>query len=101
MPPAVRRFWFEFDLPSRESQRESALACLSLGVGVTGFDAADCLWMIRDLLPAGGLPPIRALTPDVSLVEFAPRVIGLGVAVWGGGRVFSGDIRHAGGWRRP
>jgi hypothetical protein len=59
MPPTVRRFWFEFELPSPESQRNPTVACLSLGVGVTGFDVADCLWMIRDLLPTLNVPPIR------------------------------------------
>ena len=84
MLPTVRRFWFEFDLPSPESQRDPTFACLSLGVGVTGFDVADCLWMIRDLLPTLSVPPIRTVTPDVSLAKFAPRVLGLGVPVWRG-----------------
>src|SRR5260370_1013632 len=60
MPPTVRRFWFEFDLPSPESQLNPTFACLSLGVGVTGFDVADCLWTIRDLLPTLNPPPRHA-----------------------------------------
>jgi hypothetical protein len=99
MPPTVRRFWFEFDLTSPESQRESTFACLSLGVGVTGFDVADCLWMIRDL-PTVSMPPIRTVTPDVSLVEFAARVPGLGVPVWRG-VWFPPDNLHTSGLWRP
>jgi hypothetical protein len=99
MPPTVRRFWFEFDLPSRESERESAFACLSLGVGVTGFDAADCLWMIRDLLPTLSMPPVHAVTPDVSLAEFAPWMIGLGVPVWRGVWFPADNLRTSGTWR--
>ena len=47
--PTVRRFWFEFDLPAPGRESGPELACLSLGAGVSGFDTADCLWMIRDL----------------------------------------------------
>lgn len=99
MLPTVRRFWFEFDLPSPESQRDPAFACLSLGVGVTGFDVADCLWMIRDLLPTLSVPPIRAVTADVSLAKFAPRVLGLGVPVWRGVWFPPDNLRTSGVWR--
>jgi hypothetical protein len=99
MLPTVRRFWFEFDLPSPGPEGEPAYACLSLGVGVTGFDVADCLWMIRDLLPAVSLPPTRTVTPDVSLAEFAPCMIGLGVLVWRGVWFPGDNLRTSGVWR--
>jgi hypothetical protein len=99
MPPTVRRFWFEFDLPSPGSLRESAFACLSLGAGVTGFDVADCLWMIRDLLPTASVPPVRTVIPDVSLAEFAPRVMGLGVPAWRGVWFPPDNLRTSGVWR--
>jgi hypothetical protein len=101
MPPVVRRFWFEFDLASPGSQPEPTFACLSLGVGVTGFDVADCLWMIRDLLPTARMPPIRSVTPDVSLAEFAPRAPGLGVPVWRGVWFPPDNLRTSGVWRPP
>jgi hypothetical protein len=99
MLPTVRRFWFEFDLPSPGSQRQSAFACLSLGVGVTGFDVADCLWMIRDLLPTVSLPPTSTVIPDISLAQFAPRMIGLGVPVWRGVWFPPDNLRTSGVWR--
>ncbi len=83
--PTVRRFWFEFDLPPWDSGRERPLAILYFGVGVTGFDAADCLWIILDLLPTPSLPPVRSIVPDISLDGFVPPTpSGVGVSVWRG-----------------
>lgn len=88
--PTVRRFWLEFDLPPlkdllREQPRGSGLVQLYVGVGVTGFDVADCLWLVRDLLPASTLPPVSRVVPDISLASFTPPTpIGLGVPVWRG-----------------
>lgn len=98
-PPAVRRFWFEFDLPPWEP-RLAPLFILYYGVGVTGFDAADCLWMVRDLVPVPSLPPVRSITPDVSLADFTPPSrIGLGVPVWRGVWFPPVNLGTSGIWR--
>lgn len=97
--PAVRRFWFEFDLPSWDSRPDPALATLYAGVGVTGFDEADCLTMIRDLMPAARLPPVRSVTQDVSLADFRPGPVGFGVPVWRGVWFPPLNLRTSGNWR--
>lgn len=100
-PPAVvRRFWFEFELPPWKPGLDSSLASLYYGVGVTGFDTADCLWMVRDLVPLPGLPPIRSITPDVSLADFVPpSPISLGVPVWRGVWFPPVNLGTSGIWR--
>jgi hypothetical protein len=106
--PTVRRFWIEFDLPPlddllREPQPGSGLLRVHGGVGVTGFDLADCLWMVRDLLPALTLPPVRRVVPDISLASFRPPAglgqLGLGVPVWRGVWFPPDNLGTSGIWR--
>lgn len=102
----ARRFWIEFDLPPlddllREPQRGGGRLVLHGGIGVTGFDLADCLWMVRDLLlPGSPLPPVRRVVPDISLASFAPPArLGLGVPVWRGVWFPAYNLRTSGIWR--
>ncbi|MFC6010309.1 hypothetical protein [Nocardia lasii] len=73
-----RRFWIEFD------PAECADVRLWEGVGVTGFDVADCLSMVAEMVWDGPLPPVRRIVADVSLAEPLPVRRGLGVSVWRG-----------------
>jgi hypothetical protein len=103
--PIVRRFWIEFHLPPlddllREPQRGDGRLVLHGGVGVTGFDLADCLWMVRDLLPFSALPPVRRVVPDISLASFTPPArLGLGVPVWRGVWFPPDNLGTSGIWR--
>jgi hypothetical protein len=98
--PVVRRFWFEFDLPRWEAGLDPGLASLYYGVGVTGFDTADCLWMIRDLVSGSRLPHVRSITADVVLAGFGPPFPGgLGVPVWRGVWFPPVNLGTSGIWR--
>jgi hypothetical protein len=64
--PDLVRYWFEFDLASDLPEREPghiqldggavAYRLLSRGAGVTGYDEADCLYLLQDVL-GNDLPP--------------------------------------------
>jgi hypothetical protein len=101
--PTVRRFWIEFDLPPLDDllrEPGSGLIGLYRGVGVTGFDLADCVWMVRDLLPASALPPVNRIVPDISLAGFTPPAgLGLGVPVWRGVWYPPANLGTSGIWR--
>ncbi|WP_459545824.1 hypothetical protein [Nocardia sp. X0981] len=77
----VRRFWIEFD-----RDRATALWWTAPYAGVTGFDERDCLAMVADLIPSyEELPPVRAITADISLAQELPvNRSALGVPVWRG-----------------
>ncbi|MEV6560589.1 hypothetical protein AB0M22_33060 [Nocardia sp. NPDC051756] len=79
----VRRFWIEFDLPANGSYCQ--WPPLEQGVGVTGYDARDCLTLVAALAHGGSLPPVRRITVDVSLAEPLPvNPPFVGVPVWRG-----------------
>jgi hypothetical protein len=56
---------------------------LGRGIGVTGYDEADCLALIRELLDGDDLPPILRLDRDVN-VDALTIANEAGVPVWRG-----------------
>ncbi|MFC9435218.1 hypothetical protein [Nocardia sp. NPDC057030] len=77
----MRRFWIEFDLDGSYC----AWPPLAQGVGVTGYDARDCLTLVAAIVRDGPLPPVRRITVDISLAEPLPvNPPHLGVPVWRG-----------------
>jgi hypothetical protein len=99
---SVRRFWIEFDLPPFDDlvRERDARLVLYCGVGVTGFDLADCLWMVRDLRPFSFLPPVSKVVPDISLADFTPAAgLSLGVPVWRGVWYPAVNLGTSGTWR--
>ena len=92
----LRRFWFEFELPPRHVRDDGTAVIddrpteyLRNGVGVTGYDEDDCLWLIDDQIMrgVGSLPPLRRVTADVdvnSIPEFFHKHHQIGVPVWRG-----------------
>jgi hypothetical protein len=94
-PADLRRYWFEFEVepePPPPAGRirldhlpdaTRAQRFLQRGVGVTGYDEADCLELICRLLEGEPLPPIARVLPDVD-VSTLPVVAGFGMTVWRG-----------------
>ncbi|MFE9581848.1 hypothetical protein ACFYO1_36110 [Nocardia sp. NPDC006044] len=81
--PVLRRFWIEFDLSGNGSYASWPL--WERGVGVTGYDARDCLTLVAASANDGALPPVRRITVDVSLAETLPADPPfVGVPVWRG-----------------
>ena len=92
--PDLVRYWFEFDLTDLEPPRPAgriihcggtyAFRLLGNGVGVTGYDEADCLAIIDDAIAEEPLPPvIRAdADVDVSSLPIDPKFVG--VPAWRG-----------------
>ncbi|MFB8279973.1 hypothetical protein [Nocardia colli] len=77
----LRRFWIEFDLDGSFS----GWPPLEKGVGVTGYDARDCMTLVAALAVGAPLPPVRRITVDISLAEPLPvNPPFLGVPVWRG-----------------
>ena len=88
------RCWVEFDLTA-DAPEPAAPGTVSLdggtfryrilsgGIGVTGYDEADCLSLIEDLLDGQELPPIVRPERDVNVdaLGIADRA---GVPVWRG-----------------
>ena len=87
------RCWVLFDLDSEAPQPPTSgisvdggtrrYRILSRGIGVTGYDEADCIALIRDLLDGEDLPPILRVERDVNVdaLDIAGEA---GVAVWRG-----------------
>jgi hypothetical protein len=76
----VRRFWFQFDVPSNVAFRDvgpgaRASRALRGGCGVTAHDEADALHLIQaDLLAGDALPPMLDVHADVD-IEALPDYI--------------------------
>ena len=96
--PDLVRYWFEFDLTGLEPPSYSP-GTVSLdggtlahrfcwkGVGITGFDEADCLTLLADVLAPEAVPPVRTSTRnvDVSSLDLEPRWVGTAIVpVWRG-----------------
>jgi hypothetical protein len=85
------RCWVEFDLEadapatptSRDKPRRGHPSLSDSGIGVTGYDEADCLALIKDLLDGEELPPILRLDWDVN-VDALSVADEVGVPVWRG-----------------
>lgn len=88
------RYWFAFDVsdlgpdpgpPGTTSLDGGTLAyrLCGLGIGVTGYDEADCLGLIEELLDGEPIPPVlsRIRNVDVDSLDLGSRV---GVPVWRG-----------------
>jgi hypothetical protein len=91
----LRRFWFEFEVSPPDVVPRSldgpdhwkSIQRLRNGVGVTGYDEADCLGLIQaNVMGRDELPPIRRVVPDVDVSTLDEgHVLGnLGVPVWRG-----------------
>ncbi|HBX77248.1 MAG TPA: hypothetical protein DEG43_06365 [Acidimicrobiaceae bacterium] len=93
--PDLERFWLEFELSAPrlaptdgtvtlDGGDDPARQLLWHGIGVTGYDLADCLAMVQQVLGDVPLPPIRSadLNPDLSSLEVNPGNVG--VPVWRG-----------------
>ncbi len=92
--PDKVRYWFTFDVsglgpepgpPGTVTLDGGTLAgwLCGMGVGVTGYDEADCLGLIEDLLDGKPVPPVlsRVRNVDVGSLELPARV---GVSTWRG-----------------
>ena len=87
------RCWVEFDLESDAPEPPDLgiaidgdagrYRILNRGIGVTGYDEADCLGLIRDLRDGEDLPPIIRLERDVN-VDALGIADEVGVPVWRG-----------------
>ena len=83
--PDLVRYWFQFDLTGHEPEREPghvsldggtvAYRLLARGVGVTGYDEADCLRLVRDEL-GGELPPVVRSERNPAIEERLAREVG-------------------------
>ena len=91
--PGLVRYWFEFDVADQKPPDDSlvrldggtlAFRYFGSGAGVTGYDEADCLLQLTQMLDAEPLPPVirRIRQVDVSSLPIDPRFIG--VPVWRG-----------------
>ncbi|MEY2422985.1 MAG: hypothetical protein QOI95_3052 [Acidimicrobiaceae bacterium] len=91
------RYWFEFDVSAyvtpRQARPDISLDgghpihnLLWMGVGVTGFDEADCLRMLSDVLsgvmPGAVLPPLTRAEMDVDVSSL--HLAHLGNPAWRG-----------------
>jgi hypothetical protein len=94
---SLTRFWFEFDLdghhppvpaPGADSRDAGAVQhqWLSFGAGVTGYDEADALMLLRDLVGAGLPPRIRCVTDgEADRASLGiPDGLAVGNAAWRG-----------------
>ncbi len=89
--PGLVRYWFEFDLTGHEPERRAeeirldggttAYRMLGRGAGVTGYDQADCLGLLRDALHSE-LPPVLLAQRNPVISEHQAREIGN--AAWRG-----------------
>ncbi len=83
--PGLVRYWFEFDLTGHELDRPSggirldggthAYRLLGRGAGVTGYDQADCLGLLRDQL-GDELPPVLRAERNPVISERHAREVG-------------------------
>lgn len=92
--PDLVRYWFTFDVsglgpapgpPGTVTLDGGTLAfrLCGMGVGVTGYDEADCLGLIEELLDGEPVPPVRSRirNVDVDSLELRSQV---GVPAWRG-----------------
>jgi hypothetical protein len=95
MGSALRRYWFDFDLPAREVRPDGRVTLdhrpveyLRNGIGVTGYDEEDCLRLIEEQVMRGEpVPPVRSVVADVdvrAIPEFFQKHAQIGVPVWRG-----------------
>lgn len=89
----LRRYWIEFDLPSRQPRVQGIVtiddtpeAYVRGGCGVTGYDLKDCLGLVRDVVFKGDdLPSVKSVTEDVDVSSLEGRLLSRpGVPVWRG-----------------
>lgn len=86
------RYWFTFDLtslepkvgPARVDGGTLASRFCGLGVGVTGYDAADCLELISALLRPEPVPPVMSAIRDVDVDALGLDHRFVGIPVWRG-----------------
>jgi len=76
-PLRLRRYWFEFEMPSDTGRANATYELLGAGCGVTGWGERDCLGLIRRRLGANvDLPKVRRVTHDVDLSKLSASVQG-------------------------
>jgi hypothetical protein len=83
--PDLVRYWFEFDLTDHEPERApgriqldgdtAAYRLLWRGAGVTGFDQADCLRLLSDVL-GNELPPALRADRNPTIDDRLAREVG-------------------------
>ncbi|WP_280221155.1 hypothetical protein [Nocardia neocaledoniensis] len=97
----VRRYWIEFEFDRSGPLPDGPVVRLYHGVGVTGFDERDALSMVADMLPGDEpLPPVRRITPDISLADLPPLSPPcFGVCVWRGVWFPPDNLRTGPTWR--
>ncbi len=99
--PDLLRLWLEFDLAGRRpgpaapgtvtlDGGDPLWRALSLGVGVTGYDEADCLTLV-ETWASSPLPPVKTLTRDPDPDDL-PVTTGGSVMVWRGVWFPSGNL---------
>lgn len=94
--PGLVRYWFEFDLSGQARDRDThgllfegetpTMRLLGLGAGVTGYDQADCLRLLRDVL-GEELPPLLRAERNPKIDEAMART--------------AGNVAWRGIWRPP
>ena len=97
----MHRFWFTFDVswpPTSQDYRLTS-ALLLQGVGVTGFDEADCLSMVLDIVPVSELPQVIGCIPDVFVPDVMVPGRPIGVPVWRGVWYPPINLGQSGIWR--
>lgn len=91
--PDLVRYWFEFELLGQEPESSHgvtldggtlAYRLLGRGVGVTGYDQADCLALVQRFLGDDPLPPVVRSIQDVNVSDLGLDPRFLGVAAWRG-----------------
>ena len=92
--PGLVRYWFAFDVAALAPEKTPGTIVLDggtpayrlcgRGVGVTGYDEADCLAITAAVVSPEPLPPIMSATReiDVSSLDLDPQYVG--VTAWRG-----------------
>ena len=88
------RYWFEFDVADlAPAKREGwiqldggtlAYRVCGRGVGVTGYNEADCLALIESVLDDEPLPPVARVVREVDVDSLGVDKRHIGVTVWRG-----------------
>lgn len=99
--PDLLRLWLDFDLTGHQPEPAASgnvrldggdplWRALSRGVGVSGYDEADCLALV-ETWASNPLPPVKTLTRDPDPDDL-PAAAGGAVMVWRGVWFPSGNL---------
>jgi hypothetical protein len=74
----LHRYWFNFELPDVKAR----LAIYGLGCGVTAYDYADAINLMKELVfKACEMPPIRTVVEDVDVSTLNPKHVRINMGV--------------------